>query len=158
MLTGKRCLIWYQWSKFEAMKRAELRQNRHSSDKKDEKDVQHPARSLVLSLSFLQQQEALVPLLPGSTCSLTHCQLRFPSGAQWGQPVHQHTARHWGCLVERFDLLQFPATTAKNLFRTHLSEQQSQKLFDTHFLLILMETNCYYEYFFISFALWQLQY
>lgn len=96
--------------------------------KKHEKDVQHPARLLVLSLSFLQQQEALVPLLPGSTCSLTHCQLRFPSGAQWGQLVHRHTGRHWGCLVERFDLLHFPPITTKNLFPNHLSEQQSQPI------------------------------
>lgn len=37
-------------------------------------------------------------------------------------------------------------------------QSSSPKLFDSHFLLILMETNYYYEYFFISFAPWQLEY
>lgn len=59
--------------------------------------------SIQLSLSLLQQQEVLGPLSPSSTCSLTHCQLTFPWGAQRGQRVHRRTARHWLRRGERFN-------------------------------------------------------
>lgn len=58
-----------------------------------------------LSVSLLKQQQEAGPLSPSSTCSLTHCQLRFPWGAQRGQRVHWRTGRHWCCCGERFNSL-----------------------------------------------------
>lgn len=50
----------------------------------------------------LQQQEALGPLSPSSTCSLTHCQLTFPWATRRGQRVQRHSeARQRPCSQAR---------------------------------------------------------
>lgn len=124
MLTGKRCLISYQWSKFEAIKGRNCDKTDIPQIQKHEKDIQHPARSRSLSLSSSSRKHLshFCPALPAASHTVS---LDFPQEHSEGS---RFIGTQEGCLVERFDLLHFPPTTTKNLFPTHLSEQQSQAI------------------------------
>lgn len=110
--------------------------------------------SLSLSSSSRKHLSHFCPALPAASHTVS---LDFPqehSEGSWFIGTQEGTEVAWlsgsiSCTSHRSRQKTYSPTTYQS---------SSPKLFGSHFLLILMETNCYYEYFFIFFAPRQLQY